>query len=123
MQDKLARNYAQNPDGMADYKYSVQYGQKWVGHRVWDCSGLTKWAAAQHGISYHHGSNSMWNYDMKYKGKLAKGMELPVGAYVYTGNDQKNLLPALSPVFHGVCAPFSQLWISVKRRMVSLRPI
>lgn len=89
MQDKLARNYAKDPEGMANYKYSVQYGQKWVGHRVWDCSGLTMWAAKQHGISYHHGSNSMWNYDMKYKGKLAKGMELPVGAYVYTGNDQK----------------------------------
>ena len=55
---------------------------------MWDCSGLTMWAAKKHGISYHHGSNSMWNYDMKYKGKLTKGMELPEGAYVYTGNDK-----------------------------------
>lgn len=88
-QAALEKKYNSNPEKYKDYKYSVKYGKKWIGHRVWDCSGLTKWAAGQHGISYHHGSNSMWNYDMKYKGVLTKGMELPEGAYVYTGNDDK----------------------------------
>ena len=88
-QDALKKKYDSNPEKYADYKYSVQYGKKWIGHRVWDCSGLTMWAAKQHGISYHHGSNSMYLYDMKYKGELKKGMDLPEGAYVYTGNKDK----------------------------------
>lgn len=85
-QDALTKKYNSDPQKYADYKYSVQYGKKWIGHRVWDCSGLTRWSALQHGISYHHGSNSMWNYDSAYRGELTKGMDLPVGAYVYTGN-------------------------------------
>lgn len=85
-QAALVKKYNSNPDYYTDLKYSVKYGAKWAGHEVWDCSGLTKWAAAKHGISYHHGSNSMWNYDMKYKGELKAGMDLPEGAYVYTGN-------------------------------------
>lgn len=28
----------------------------------------------------------MWNYDSSEKGELVKGMDLPIGAYVYTGN-------------------------------------
>ena len=88
-QAALEKKYKSDPEKYADYKYSVQYGRKWIGHRVWDCSGLTRWSALQHGISYHHGSNSMWNYDSAHRGKLTKGMELPVGAYVYTGTKDK----------------------------------
>ena len=88
-QDALAKKYNSNPEKYTELKYSVKYGKKWIGHRVWDCSGLTKWAAGQHGISYHHGSNSMWRYDSSHRGELKKNMELPVGAYVYTGNDDE----------------------------------
>ena len=89
-QDALVRAYNSNPEKYKDYNYSVKYGAKWIGHRVWDCSGLTDWAAEQEGIpEYHHGSNSMYLYDMAHKGKLTKGMDLPVGAYVYTGNADK----------------------------------
>ena len=88
-QDALTKKYNGDPEKYADYKYSVQYGKKWIGHRVWDCSGLTRWAAKQHGISYHHGSNSMWNYDSAHRGELIKGMDLPEGAYVYTGTKDK----------------------------------
>lgn len=88
-QDALTRKYNSDPNRYADYKGSVQYGKKWIGHKVYDCSGLTMRAAKDHGISYHHGSNSMWNYDSAYKGELVKGMSLPVGAYVYTGTSDK----------------------------------
>ena len=88
-QDALARKYNSDPEKYADYRYSVQYGKKWIGHRVWDCSGLTRWAAKKHGLSYHHGSNSMWNYDSAHRGDLTKGMDLPEGAYVYTGTKDK----------------------------------
>ena len=88
-QDSLVKKYNADPVKYSDYAGSVKYGKKWIGHRVWDCSGLTMWAAQQNGISYHHGSNSMWNYDNAHKGKLTSKMELPAGAYVYTGNDDK----------------------------------
>lgn len=84
-QKNLEAKYNSDPQKYADYKYSAKYGKKWIDHRVWDCSGLTMWAAKQHGISYHHGSNSMYKYDASHKGELSKGMELPIGAYVYTG--------------------------------------
>lgn len=71
------------------YKYGRKYGAKWIGHRVWDCSGLTYDAGLQCGLKYHHGSNSSWKYDCKKKGVLTSGMELPEGAWVYTGNDDK----------------------------------
>ena len=38
-----------------------KYGQKWVGKRVADCSGLIKWAYQQHGGDIYHGSNTMYN--------------------------------------------------------------
>ena len=84
-QANLEKKYNSDPQKDADYKYSAKYGKKWIGHRVWDCSGLTRWAALQHGISYHHGSNSMFRYDSSYKGPLTADMDLPVGTYVYTG--------------------------------------
>ena len=37
-----------------------KYGQKWVGKRVADCSGLIKWAYQQHGGDIYHGSNTMF---------------------------------------------------------------
>lgn len=37
-----------------------EYGSKWIGHRVADCSGLFSWAAAQLGGYLPHGSNSIF---------------------------------------------------------------
>lgn len=37
-----------------------QYGQKWVGRHVADCSGLFCWAFKQLGGEMFHGSNTMW---------------------------------------------------------------
>lgn len=34
-----------------------RYGQKWVGHRVADCSGAFVYAYKLHGLSIYHGSN------------------------------------------------------------------
>ena len=69
------------------YEGARKYGKKWIGHRVWDCSGLTSERAKVFGLKFHHGSNSSWRYDCQKKGKLEKNMELPEGAWVYTGND------------------------------------
>lgn len=40
---------------------AIKYGSKWIGHRVWDCSGLGYWAFKQLGGYVYHGSNTMWN--------------------------------------------------------------
>lgn len=85
-QANLEKNYKADPEGMKDYKLSAEYGKKWIGHRVWDCAGLCRWAAKQHGIAIHAGSNLIWRNDLSKKGELGKTEELPVGALVFTGD-------------------------------------
>ena len=84
-QKNLEKRYNANPSGMADYKLSAKYGGQWVGHHVWDCAGLCWWAANFFGLSIHKGSNLIWRNDLVKKGALTKGMKIPVGALVFTG--------------------------------------
>ena len=51
----------------------IQYGQRWVGHKVTDCSGLFSWAFKQLGGTMYHGSNTMWRKYMTSKGELKNG--------------------------------------------------
>lgn len=88
-QKNLEKKYNSNPEAYADYKGSAKYGSKWIGHPVWDCSGLCRWAMKQHGISIAHGSNSIWDRYLQKKGKLTNTTVLPEGAAVFTGTDQK----------------------------------
>ena len=88
-QKNLEKKYSSNPEAYADYKYSAKYGSKWIGHPVWDCSGLSRWAMKQHGIAIAHGSNSIWDRYLQEKGKLTDATILPEGAAVFTGTDQK----------------------------------
>lgn len=89
-QEALAKKYNSDPVKYANYKLSVSMGAKWYGHIVYDCSGLTSKAGKNLGLSYHHGSNSSWNYDCSHKGILTKGLELPEGAWVYTGSSENS---------------------------------
>ena len=50
-----------------------QYGSKWIGHRVADCSGLFSWAFKQLGGSIYHGSDTMYRKYCVNKGELNKG--------------------------------------------------
>lgn len=59
-----------DPNGREQTK---QYGRKWIGHWVTDCSGLFAWAFKELGGSIYHGSNSIWNKYTSSKGKLVKG--------------------------------------------------
>ena len=72
-----------------NYAESIRYGKQWIGHKVWDCSGLTKQGAKQAGAEIHHGSNSTYLYDCSHKGKLSAGMKLPVGAFVFVYKNNK----------------------------------
>lgn len=57
----------------ADRALSRQYGKKWIGHMVADCSGLFTWAFKQLGGTMYHGSNTMYLKWCDQKGKLEKG--------------------------------------------------
>ena len=50
-----------------------QYGSKWIGHRVADCSGLFSWAFKQLGGTIYHGSDTMYRKYCVNKGELNKG--------------------------------------------------
>ncbi len=50
-----------------------QYGSKWIGHRVADCSGLFSWAFRQLGGAIYHGSDTMYRKYCVNKGELSKG--------------------------------------------------
>ena len=84
-----ARQDSLNKTTDSDRAMGRKYGKKWIGHYVWDCSGLTSYCGGKLGLSYHHGSNSSYLYDCSHKGKLSTKTDLPVGALVYTGTESK----------------------------------
>lgn len=57
----------------ATRKMTIQYGRRWIGRCVADCSGMFVWAFKQLGASIYHGSNTIWNKYCSSKGKLSKG--------------------------------------------------
>lgn len=69
-------------------KSAREYGSKWIGHIVVDCSGLFSWAFGSLGGYMYHGSNTMWSGyctaqgDLK-KGKRTDGQELKPGTAVF----------------------------------------
>ena len=75
----------------ADRKMSREYGSKWIGHHVWDCSGLPYAALKKYGVKIPHGSNSIWSKGyLSHKGKIVPGMKLPVGAAIFTGTENEH---------------------------------
>ena len=79
----------------ADREKSREYGSKWIGHKVADCSGLFSWAFKQLGGYMYHGSNTMWDKYCTAKGELSNGkrtdgQELKPGTAVFTFNTKKN---------------------------------
>lgn len=89
-QAALEAKYYSNPTKYADYKMGALYGKKWIGKRVIDCSGLVRWAMLKFLISVYHGSNSLYSKNCNYKGKLTKGMKLPVGTLIFTGTENEH---------------------------------
>ena len=86
-QKALTEKYNKDPKKYEDYKMAVEYGKKWIGKRVIDCSGLVRWGMLKFTISVYHGSNSIWDKNLSHKGKITKGMALPIGAVIFTGSD------------------------------------
>lgn len=68
---------------------TVKYGQKWVGRKVADCSGLFVWAFRQHGGKIYHGSNTIWEKYLvpETRGPLAGVVKIRYGAAVFQVKD------------------------------------
>ena len=67
---------------------TVKYGRKWVGRRVFDCSGLVYWAFKLYGQSIYHGSNTIWKQYCSAKGEIKSGKKedgnpIKVGSAVF----------------------------------------
>lgn len=75
----------------ASREYTVNYGQKWVGKRVADCSGMFRWAASELGGYIYHGSNTMWNSytDKDRRGAVGGVMTIHPGTAVFQNTDGK----------------------------------
>ena len=81
------RDYKDDPDRAQ----SCEYGGKWAGHYVTDCSGLFAWAFSCLGGKMYHGSNTMWKSWCAAKGELSGGKRkdgkmLKPGTAVFTYN-------------------------------------
>ena len=67
---------------------SRQYGSKWIGHYVADCSGLFCWAFKQFNLPMSHiSSNIFVSYCTSNKGKLTAALKRTIlpGSAVFTG--------------------------------------
>lgn len=83
--------WTQAQQNAASREQTKKYGQKWVGHRVADCSGLFAWAFRQLGGYCYHGSNTMFRRYSSASGSLSAGKRtdgepLKLGTAVYKFN-------------------------------------
>ena len=68
-----AKQDAINKTTSDKYAMARKYGKKWIGHIVYDCSGLFHWAFAKLGGYMYHGSNTMFLKYTTSNGKLKSG--------------------------------------------------
>lgn len=80
--------WTQKQQDKATRAMTVKYGQKWVGKRVADCSGLIKWAMRELGGDIYHGSNTMFNQCTE-TGPLAGVVKIRVGTAVFQNTNGK----------------------------------
>lgn len=78
----------------ADRAQGREYGSKWIGKKVADCSGLFSWAFRQLGGYMYHGSDTMYRKYCTDKGELKKGKRtdcaaLKPGTAVFVWNGSK----------------------------------
>ena len=62
---------------------AIQYGQRWVGHHVADCSGLFSWAFDKLGGYIPHGSNTIFRKYCTKTGTITKNTSLQPGTAVF----------------------------------------
>lgn len=87
--DQAAVNNGTKKTGDADQTEKTKaYGSKWIGHRVFDCSGLWYYLMKKNGGYVYHGSDTMWHkyctdQGRIFTGKKENGEELKPGTAVF----------------------------------------
>lgn len=85
--------WTQKQQDTATRPQTIQYGSKWVGKRVADCSGLFSWAFKELGGYIAHGSNSIWKNYCVSQGTIDKETILKPGMAVFKvrGSDRYHI--------------------------------
>lgn len=73
-QKNLENKYASDPVKYSYYKNGAKFGNKWIGHKVSDCSGMFYWAFKTFDQKIYHGSNSIWKSYTINKSTLKNGI-------------------------------------------------
>ena len=73
---------------------TVQYGSRWIGHKVADCSGLFSWAFKELGSYMYHGSDTMFkkytvNTGTLKNGKRTDGQTISPATAVFVWNEKE----------------------------------
>ena len=92
--DEKQAAYVRAYQGDERRKQSCEYGGKWAGHIVTDCSGLVKYWVEKYGGKMYHGSNTMYLKWCTSKGELKNGQRtdgqpLKPGSAVFCWNGSK----------------------------------
>jgi hypothetical protein len=91
-----------------NWDQTLQYGSKWIGHMVTDCSGLIRWALYQLHEEIIHQAYYQYTDASKAKGKLVDGKRedgqpLLPGTAVFLQGDEARIHHVGVYVGHGIC--------------------
>ena len=86
---KRGQVWTQASQNAAIREMTVKYGQKWVGRKVADCSGMFVWAYKRFGASIYHGSDTIWRKYTSMTGRVEGTLSIRPGTAVFMENDGK----------------------------------
>ena len=103
-----ALQQAWSQPGHKNYQLTKQYGSKWVGRMVTDCSGLLCWALKQLGAEIVHQARYQYTDASKRKGRLINGKRedgqpIMPGTAVFLKGSQDHIHHVGVYVGHGIC--------------------
>ncbi len=104
--EALQRSWSEHPH--KNYEKTKQYGARWIGKMVTDCSGLPLWALKQLGEEIVHHARYQYTDASKYRGKLVDGkrtdgMPLLPGTAVFLQGNQEHIHHVGVYVGHNIC--------------------
>jgi hypothetical protein len=103
-----ALQQAWSQPGHKNYQLTKQYGSKWIGRMVTDCSGLLCWALKQLGAEIVHQARYQYTDASKRKGRLINGrredgQQILPGTAVFLKGSQDHIHHVGVYVGHGIC--------------------
>lgn len=104
--EALQRSWSEPPH--KNYEKTKQYGARWIGKMVTDCSGLPLWALKQLGEEIVHHARYQYTDASKYRGKLVDGKrtdgkQLLPGTAVFLQGNQEHIHHVGVYVGHNIC--------------------